>query len=1047
MKKLLLIVAVALLSVTAINAQVLGTKEWNKTLTTVAAAEDATNGVMAIDDNGNLFVSGALTTTATFGSTSLEPIGLAQYIVKYNATGAEQWATAIQGAATITAMDTDAEGNLYVAGQFADEILVCDVAGNQTSLVSSNSDSQTAAFIAKYSATGTLIAAQACEAKVDETVASAVDMIFGEPAYFGEPAEISITNIQAEGDALYVSFTYNGDVTLGGFSLDAKYLFNSMGFGDYLDTTSGAVIALNSTTLAPSALIVNASVKEDNASVYRLINDINFTVEDGNAYVSVIGFGDLTIQTANSSQDVTFAMDGMGSNEYGMIIAKVGATETVKVYNNIATSLSVTSYNKVENMKVVGDNLYIAGTFRGYCPLDNTLSTSNGEAEKSTSDIYVASLATSTLSTNWVVTTPDKNDEVNQQYESIVGAMIYPNEVRMVAAVKKVSDHTVVPTSTTNPLVSFDGEVSVLNTEQATALAYNGDNAAYILNNSTSSALYYGTIPVNELVEEETIEVINGEILKTNMWNSSITAVEQAGDAAVSSPSAIDADGNLYVSGTQTQDFDFAGTTIGSLGVGAYVAKYDVAGNEKFAFALYGSIALTAMTTDAEGNLYVAGSFTDEAYITDIEGQTGDYETITGATGDWSMERPSSFLAKYDANGNLVSVKTYNASHSYGFMAEEFWGDIPYVAIENIVTEGEQVYVQFISNGDMTIEDLTFEAKYFIYFYAAYMDSPYSAIVKFDENLENASKVAEVGLAYDDNFVTSKYEAVDFTVDNEVVYIVAMGYGDLAVSTSVETKEASFMVDDFEGLTEHGAFVAKVENGSVEFAKFPNITNATWASFYTIAGVDVYAGKLFVAGTFNETLAFDNEKVAVGASDVFVVTLDATTLEKDWVKTDAKDEGATNTYYEDVTGMALYKGNVYVVGAVVNMNEDVVAETLNYNVTANGDMVKGYVRPATAMAYSDDYAVLVNVDGATTNVAYYSFEELVGIEESVVEGTSNITYSNGMYIFAEAVDAQIYDVQGRCVKAVKAATEIATEGLNKGVYILKAGSEVVKFVK
>ena len=52
-----------------------------------------------------------------------------------------------------------------------------------------------------------------------------------------------------------------------------------------------------------------------------------------------------------------------------------------------------------------------------------------------------------------------------------------------------------------------------------------------------------------------------------------------------------------------------------------------------------------------------------------------------------------------------------------------------------------------------------------------------------------------------------------------------------------------------------------------------------------------------------------------------------------------------------------------------------------------------------------------------------------------------------MYIFAEAVDAQIYDVQGRCVKAVKAATEIATEGLNKGVYILKAGSEVVKFVK
>ncbi|MBR4119808.1 MAG: T9SS type A sorting domain-containing protein [Bacteroidales bacterium] len=1033
MKKLLLIVAVALLSVTAINAQVLGTKEWNKTLTTVAAAEDATNGVMAIDDNGNLFVSGALTTTATFGSTSLEPIGLAQYIVKYNATGAEQWATAIQGPATITAMDTDAEGNLYVAGKFADEILVCDVTENQISLVSSNSDSQTAAFIAKYSATGTLIAAQACEATVDATVNDSY-------MYFGYPAEISINNIQVEGDALYVSFTYNGDVTLGGFSLDAKYLFNSMGFGDYLDTTSGAVIALNNTTLAPSALIVNASVKEDNASVSRGINDINFTVEDGNAYVSVVGFGDLTIQTANSSQDVTFAMDGMGTNEYGMIIAKVGAIEAVKVYNNVSTSLSVTSYNKVENMEVIGDNLYITGTFRGYCPLDNTLSTLDGDAEKSTSDIYVASLATSTLSTNWVVTTPDKNDEVNQQYESIVGAMIYPNEVRMVTAVKKVSGNAVV--STSNQLVSFAGEVSSLDTEQATAVAYNGTNAAYILNNSTSSALYYGTIPVQELVNEETVEVINGEILKTNVWNSSISAVG-ATDANPASPAAMDADGNLYVSGTQTQDFDFAGTTIGSLGIGAYVAKYDVAGNEKFAFALYGSIALTAMTTDAEGNLYVAGSFTDEAYITDIEGQTGDYETITGATGDWSMERPSSFLAKYDANGNLLSVNTFDAVAGYDTSAE-YWGGVPYVSINKIVSEGEKVYVQFTYNGDVTIDTVTLEAKYMFYFWSAYMDIPSNAVVSFDTDMIAIAKEAELSMAVDGADSASSVESFNFAVKDGEVYVSAFGYGNLALTTPVGSETFSFAIDS-EGNTEHGAVVAKV-GATLETKKFSNITTGTYNVFNVISGMDVYAGNIYIAGTFNETFAFANTTTAAGASDIFAVCLNASDLSATWTATDAKDEGATNTYYEVATGMILYKGNVYVTGAVIDMNEDEVTENLNYNVSSEGNMSLGVARPAMATAYCDDYAALVNFT-ETTNVAYYSFEELVGIEESVVDGTSNITYANGMYIFTEAVDAQIYDVQGRCVKAVKAATEIATEGLNKGVYILKAGSEVVKFVK
>ena len=1032
MKKLLLIVAVALLSVTAINAQVLGTTEWNKTLFTVAAAEDATSGEMAIDDNGNLFVSGALTTTATFGSTSLEPIGLAQYIVKYNATGAEQWATAIQGATTITAMDTDAEGNLYVAGQFADEILVCDVAGNQTSLVSSNSDSQTAAFIAKYSATGTLIAAQACEATVDATVNDSF-------MYFGYPAEISISNIQVEGDALYVSFTYNGDVTLGGFSLDAKYVFNSMGFGDYLDTTSGAVIALNNTTLAPSALIVNASVKEDNASVYRGINDINFTVEDGDAYVSVIGFGDLTIQTTTSSQDVTFAMDGMGSNEYGMIIAKVGAIEAVKVYNNVSTSLSVTSYNKVENMEVVGDNLYITGTFRGYCPLDNTLSTLNGDTEKSTSDVYVASLATSTLSTNWVVATPDKNDEVNQKYETIVGTMIYPNEVRMVTAVKNVSGNAVV--STSNPLVSFTGEVSSLNTEQATALAYNGDNAAFILNVATLSALYYGTIPVNELVEEETIEVINGEILKTNMWNSSISAV-QATDANPASPAAMDADGNLYVSGTQTQDFDFAGTTIGSLGVGAYVAKYDVAGNEKFAFALYGSIALTAMTTDAEGNLYVAGSFTDEAYITDIEGQTGDYETITGATGDWSMERPSSFLAKYDANGNLLSVNKFDAVAGYDATAE-YWGSMASVSIAKIVCEGEKVYVQFDYTGDVTIASITLEAVYADMFGWALMESLNTSVVSFDADMSNPAELAKVSLQSDGT--AGLIETSSFAVNDEEVYLSAVGYGNITISSAVGSETVTFTFDQEGGNTEHGALVAKVGTG-LQVAKFNNNPTTTSAMYNEIVGMDVYAGTLYMAGTYNANCAFKTDAVAIGASEIYVLRLDATSLEKVGLSVNAKDEGATNTYYEVATGMILYKGNVYVTGAVIDMNAETVTENLNYNVSAEGNMSLGVARPAMATAYCDDYAALVNFT-ETTNVAYYSFEELVGIEESVVEGTSNITYSNGMYIFAEAVDAQIYDVQGRCVKAVKAATEIATEGLNKGVYILKAGSEVVKFVK
>lgn len=1036
MKKLLLAVVVAFMSLTAINAQVLSSTAWTKTFTTVENASDATSGVMAIDNNGNLYVSGALTTTATFGSFELEPIGLASYIVKYDAAGNVVWATAIQGAATVTAMDADAAGNLYVAGSFTDMIYVCN-AGAQTYQELTGSADQTSAFVVKYNANGTVASAQ-------EIMPTTNQDVLDSWGYYDTPY-FRINKVVAANNKVYVSAIYVGDVNIcSSLSLKGKYNF-VWGFM-YADLPSAVVFSLDANEMDSPTLVANMSSKEDfTTDMQYAVTTVNFAVVGSDVYVAFQGYGEFVCETLDKTKEVSFFVDGYGTNEHGALVAKVGATSQFCSYNNISTDITSDSYDKISAMNVVGGNLYIVGTFRGYCPFDNTLSTVNNGEEVSTSNIYVASFKTSDLSSNWVVATPDKNDVVNQQYENVVGAMIYPNEVRIVANVKKISDYSVV--SASNTVVSFDGAVSTLAEEQATAIAYKGDKAASVLNNGTTSTLKYGKINVSKEETEEEIMVINGEILKTNMWNSSISAVEQAGDAVVSSPSAIDAEGNLYVTGTMNQDFDFAGNTIPNLGIGAYVAKYDIQGNEKYAFAIYGAVDITAIAAGPEGDLYVAGSFTDEVYVTDVEGVEGEYEVITGEYGDYFVEKPSAFLARYDANGNLLSVKTYNASHSYGFSAEEFWGDIPYVTIDKIVAVGEQVYVQFITNGDITVGDLTFEAKYFVYFYTAYMDSKYSAIVMFDEELGYTEKIAEVGLAYDDNFVTSKYEAVDFTVDKEVVYIAAMGYGDLAVSSSVETKEASFMVDDFEGLTEHGAFVAKVEDGSVELAKFSNISNSAWASFYSISGIDVYAGKMFIAGTFNETLAFDNAKAAIGASDVYVVTLDAATLEKEWVKTDAIDEGATNTYYEEATGMVLYKGNVYVVANVVNMNTELVTETLNYNVSANGNMSTGIVRYATAMAYSDDYAVLVNVDGTNTNISFFSYEWISGVEEAVVSETSNITYINGVYFFAEPVNAEIYDVQGRCVKAAKAATEIATAGLNKGVYILKAGNEVVKFVK
>ena len=94
------------------------------------------------------------------------------------------------------------------------------------------------------------------------------------------------------------------------------------------------------------------------------------------------------------------------------------------------------------------------------------------------------------------------------------------------------------------------------------------------------------------------------------VWKSSIASFDAAEAYNYeNSPVAMDKDGNLYVTGVQTQDFKFAGNDVKVLALGAYIAKYDAAGKELFAFALQGSIAITAITTDADNNLYIAGKF------------------------------------------------------------------------------------------------------------------------------------------------------------------------------------------------------------------------------------------------------------------------------------------------------------------------------------------------------------------------------------------------------------------------------------------------------
>ena len=216
------------------------------------------------------------------------------------------------------------------------------------------------------------------------------------------------------------------------------------------------------------------------------------------------------------------------------------------------------------------------------------------------------------------------------------------------------------------------------------------------------------------------------------------------------------------------------------------------------------------------------------------------------------------------------------------------------------------------------------------------------------------------------------------------------------------------------GNTERGAILAKVGAKAV---KFSNIPNSVYANYESINGIEVRDGKIYLAGTFGVTCAFDNSKVAVGSSDVFVASIDANELTADWVYTNANDEGATNKYYEEVTGVAFGKEHVYIVDAVTDMNNNEAPVAKNYAVSHTGEAKEAEAIAATTVAYNNEYVAFINYTDATYIRVY---NEAVTAEiESVAVETENTV---------------IYDLTGRRVESIA----------NAGIYIVNGKKVIVK---
>ncbi len=369
MKKflLMLVAFVATMSAFAQNDNDLDIKKgWAAAFKPVAEADDLNGVHVAQAGDGSVYVSSKQNVSFNFaGKAVAQPeVAKSSVIVKYDKDGKEQWAITFDGDATVTAMVADEDGTLYAAGIFYD---VVRYTSTDLQLSSIESPDAVSAFITKVNKDGQFVSMKTLTPSGNLEVVTS-DFPFYLPDE--EPIDIRPNKIQIDGDKVYVSATYKGDVAELGWK--GAYVVN-YDFGMYMDNRSAGVFSLSKNDFANVANVAYVQSTGTISETQNYPEAVNFVANNGTVYVGFFGFGNLTITSAAGNKDIAFESDGEGGNEHGFVLATVGSTLTTKVFNAAAHAMLTKPYNVA--MQMAGNDIIIAGTFFGELPFDNSLST------------------------------------------------------------------------------------------------------------------------------------------------------------------------------------------------------------------------------------------------------------------------------------------------------------------------------------------------------------------------------------------------------------------------------------------------------------------------------------------------------------------------------------------------------------------------------------------------------------------------------------------------------------------------------------------------
>lgn len=545
------------------------------------------------------------------------------------------------------------------------------------------------------------------------------------------------------------------------------------------------------------------------------------------------------------------------------------------------------------------------------------------------------------------------------------------------------------------------------------------------------------------------------DVLDAPTWTDNLTTTAEAKDLPRAAAMAVDNEGNSIVTGSFTKDLEFAASYLEPVANSAFIAKYDKAGAKKWAAGLAGAATITTVATDADGNVYAAGVFADNVAIKDANGDTK--ATITGMAD--KVDKVSGFIVKYDKQGAYVASKTILAESDAEIAAKDEIGVLsPSFTAKKLVVDGNKLYLSASYKGNVALEGVTLKGKYACSYGFLYSDETAMCVLSFDAaDLANANIVSMLGATEQlTNEATYNTEDVNFAINDGKIYVAYVASGkDMTLTaagkdTKIETAyEAS--------ATEHAYVLAAIDGDQVTTQVYHSVATDNSNTLNTIDEMAYQKGKLYLAGSFNQALPFDNTISYLGGSDAYAACLDAESLSKNWAVASAFDEGDAMHKAEIISGMLVDEDEVTLIGWVENTKDRTIEAPLGYQINAKTPaMQKGEEVLITSVAENGNYALYQtdNVKGSdedkttegTYSYIFYNNAESSGISK-VLADDNTIDWDGNVVTLAKSADITVYTAAGAAVKSAKNVKSLSLADAAHGIYLVKVGKQALKIVK